>query len=104
MKKLMLTIAFFATVGFTSLAIAQTSSVNPTHQTQTEDKFVKIEVSALPEAVTAAIAKEYEGATVKEAFQDKEAGLYKVVITVSEKEEKTVVYNEKGEVQEAPKA
>lgn len=100
MKKLILTVAFFAAMGFTTLSIAQTVNVHPTEVTQTEDKFVKIEVSALPEAVTAAIQKSFEGATVKEAFQDSEAKLYKVVITVSETEEKTVIYKENGEVQE----
>lgn len=100
MKKLILTVAIFAAMGFTTLSIAQTVNTTPTHQTQTEDKFVKIEVSALPEAITAAIQKSFEGATVKEAFQDSEAKLYKVVITISETEEKTVIYNENGEVKE----
>lgn len=101
MKKVILTAVMFAAVGFTTLAVAQTTSINPIHQTQTEDTFVKIEVSALPEAVTAAVAKEFEGSTVKEAFKDEKAGLYKVVITISESEEKTVIYNEKGEAQKA---
>lgn len=99
MKKLIFAAVMLSAVGFTTLAIAQSTTINPIHQTQTEDTFVKIELTALPEAVTAAVAKEFEGSTIKEAFKDEKAGLYKVVITLSETEEKTIVYNEKGEAQ-----
>lgn len=97
MKKVFLTAAIIASLGIVSASAAPIQMPIPTQQTQ--EQFVKIEVTALPEAVTAAVAKGYEGSTIKEAFQNKEAKLYKVVITTSDAKEETAVYNEKGEVQ-----
>lgn len=59
----------------------------------------KIEVKDLPEAVTQAITKSYEDATIKEAYvAEKETGkVYKVIITTKDAQEVTVLLNEKGE-------
>lgn len=97
MKRAFLTTAIIASMAIATVATAQTQIIISTEQTA--EDFVKIETTALPEAVTAAVAKEYEGSTIKEAFEKKEAKLYKVVITVSEGKEETVIYNEKGEAQ-----
>lgn len=101
MKKLLLAAAFVAAMGVATLSTTEVMAKSSQSQVvvSEEVEFVKIEVSALPEAVTAAVAKTYEGATVKEAFENKEAKLYKVVITVSEDKEVTEIYNEAGELQ-----
>ena len=71
-------------------------------ETQTQapqDEYTKIEVKDLPEAVTQAITKSYEAATIKEAYvAEKETGkVYKVIITTKDAQEVTVLLNEKGE-------
>ena len=65
-----------------------------------QDDFVKIEVKELPQAVQDAIAKSYEGSTVKEAYVAGADGAkkYKVVLVDKDQKEQTVVLNEKGEV------
>ena len=57
------------------------------NQTQApQDEYTKVEVKDLPEAVAQAIAKSYEGATIKEAYvAEKETGkVYKVILTTKE--------------------
>ena len=46
-----------------------------------------------------AVAKNYEGATIKEAYvAEKESGkVYKVILTTEDSQEVTVLMNEKGE-------
>ena len=53
-----------------------------------------------PQAVQDAIAKSYEGSTVKEAYVAGADGAkkYKVVLVDKDQKEQTVVLNEKGEV------
>lgn len=99
MKKAFLTVAIIATMAIasTSAVSAQEPTQAPTEQSANE--FAKIEASALPEAVTAAVVKEYEGSTIKEASGNKEAKLYQVVITTSNGSDVTVIYNENGEAQ-----
>ena len=70
------------------------------NQTQApQDEYTKVEVKDLPEAVAQAIAKSYEGATIKEAYvSEKETGkVYKVILTTKDAQEVTVLLNEKGE-------
>ena len=69
-------------------------------------KLTKVEVKDLPQAVMNVLAKDYEGAVIKEAFiSEKETGkIYKVVLTITKEnqstEEVTVLLNEKGETVE----
>lgn len=97
MKKVILTAAIIASLGLVSVTSSQAQM--PVSTEQTADAFVKIETAALPEAVTTVAAKEYEGSKIKEAFEDKDAKLFKVVLTLASNEEKTVIFNEKGEAQ-----
>ena len=46
----------------------QASTVQVSVENVMQDDFVKIEVKELPQAVQDAIAKSYEGSTVKEAY------------------------------------
>ena len=82
MKKLLVAVALVLGLG-SSVAFAQEVSNTPAVETQTQapqDEYTKIEVKDLPEAVTQAIAKSYEDATIKEAYvAEKETGkVYKV--------------------------
>ena len=81
---------------------AQEVSNTPAVENQTQapqDEYTKVEVKDLPEAVAQAIAKSYEGATIKEAYvAEKETGkVYKVILTTKDAQEVTVLLNEKGE-------
>ena len=85
-----------------SVAFAQEVSNTPVVENQTQapqDEYTKVEVKDLPEAVAQAIAKSYEGATIKEAYvAEKETGkVYKVILTTKDAQEVTVLLNEKGE-------
>lgn len=97
MKKVFLTAAVIASLGIAS--VSATPILSLIQMEQSVEAYVKIEASALPEAVKTAVAKEYEGSTIKEAFEDKEAKLYKVTVTAADAKEVTVIYNEKGEAQ-----
>lgn len=85
-----------------SVAFAQevndTTSVEAAQQAP-QDEFTKIDAKELPDAVMSALAKSYEGGTIKEAYvAAKETGkVYKVIITTKEAQEVTVLMNEKGE-------
>ena len=101
MKKVLVAVALVLGLG-SSVAFAQEVSNTPAVETQTQapqDEYTKIEVKDLPEAVTQAIAKSYEDATIKEAYvAEKETGkVYKVIITTKDAQEVTVLLNEKGE-------
>ena len=100
MKKVLVAVALVMGLG-SSVAFAQevinTTSVEMQAQVP-QDEF-KIDVKELPEAVAQAVAKNYEGATIKEAYvAEKESGkVYKVILTTKDSQEVTVLMNEKGE-------
>jgi hypothetical protein len=101
MKKVLVALAMIMGLG-TSVAFAgvsgDTLAVEQTMQTP-QDEFTKIDVKDVP-----ALAKDYEGAALKNAFvAEKETGkVYKVVLTVTKEdqstEDVTVLLNEKGEI------
>ena len=101
MKKVLVAVALVMGLG-SSVALAQevinTTSVEMQAQVP-QDEFTKIDVKELPEAVAQAVAKNYEGATIKEAYvAEKESGkVYKVILTTKDSQEVTVLMNEKGE-------
>jgi len=94
MKKLGLTFAaiglFFATAAQAQDVEATTTTSVVTEAAVQTDDFKKVEVSELPEAVTAAIATDFEGATTKEAYvKEKEGNLiYKIKLDVNGVEKK----------------
>lgn len=70
MKKVLVAVALVMGLG-SSVAFAQEVSNTPVVENQTQapqDEYTKVEVKDLPEAVAQAIAKSYEGATIKEAY------------------------------------
>lgn len=99
MKKIVLMVAVVACVAFVSQGV-QASTVQVSVENVMQDDFVKIEVKELPQAVQDAIAKSYEGSTVKDAYVAGADGAkkYKVVLVDKDQKEQTVVLNEKGEV------
>ena len=70
MKKVLVAVALVMGLG-SSVAFAQevinTTSVEMQAQVP-QDEFTKIDVKELPETVAQAVAKNYEGATIKEAY------------------------------------
>ena len=88
MKKVLVAVALVMGLG-SSVAFAQevinTTSVEMQAQVP-QDEFTKIDVKELPEAVAQAVAKNYEGATIKEAYvAEKESGkVYKVILTTKD--------------------
>lgn len=96
MKKIVLTFAaiglFFATAAqaqeVEATAISETAIVTETAVQQ--DDFKKIEVSELPETITAAIATDFEGAITKEAYVKEKEGklIYKIKLDVNGVEKK----------------
>ena len=101
MKKVLVAVALVMGLG-SSVAFAQEVSNTPVVENQTQapqDEQTKVEVKDLAEAVAQAIAKSYEGATIKEAYvAEKETGkVYKVILTTKDAQEVTVLLNEKGE-------
>ena len=105
MKKVLVALAMIMGLG-TSVAFASVSgdtlAVEQTLQTP-QDEFTQIAAKELP-AVINALAKDYEGASIKEAFvSERETGkVYKVIVTVIKEdqstEDVTVLLNEKGEI------
>ena len=92
MKKVLVAVALVMGLGSNTPVVE--------NQTQApQDEYTKVEVKDLPEAVAQAIAKSYEGATIKEAYvAEKETGkVYKVILTTKDAQEVTVLLNEKGE-------
>ncbi len=96
MKKLGLT---FAAIGLFFVTAVQAQEVVATGTTETPivaettvqtDDFKKVEVSELPEAVTAAIATDFEGATAKEAYVKEKEGkmIYKIKLDIDGVEKK----------------
>ena len=67
MKKVLVAVALVMGLG-SSVAFAQEVSNTPVVENQTQapqDEYTKVEVKDLPEAVAQAIAKSYEGATIR---------------------------------------
>ena len=106
MKKVLVALAMVMGLGSSvafAYVVSETQSVEQTQQNP-QDEFTKVEVKDLPQAVMNVLAKDYEGAVIKEAFiSEKETGkIYKVVLTITKEnqstEKVTVLLNEKGEI------
>ena len=108
MKKVLVALAMVMGLGSSVVFAHETAGIQSVEQTQQnpQDEFTKVEVKDLPQAVMNVLAKDYEGAVIKEAFvSEKETGkVYKVVLTITKEdqstEEVTVLLNEKGETVE----
>ena len=101
MKKVLVAVALVMGLG-SSVAFAQEVENSTAVETQAQapqDEFTKIDAKKLPDAVMNALAKSYEGASIKEVYSaDKETGkVYKVILTTKDSQEVIVLLDEKGE-------
>ncbi|WP_296002689.1 hypothetical protein [uncultured Alistipes sp.] len=100
MKKVFIAAALFAALGFNaayaSTAIAPKAQISVT----AENEFEAIETDQLPQAVKDAVAKSYEGQTIKAAYvkTEEDVKTYKVTLADAEGKTSDVLFNEKGEV------
>ena len=99
MKKVLAVMAMVMSVGCMSAIAAETSVDSVACCQSTQDEYVKIEVSAVPDVVKSAVEKAYTGQTIKEASVAEKDGakIYKLVLASAEGTESTVVFNDKGE-------
>lgn len=100
MKKLFVAVALVMGLG-TSVVFAEKLNAN-VDSVAIINEFKPIDVKDLPQAILSALTKDYAEWTIKEAYVEDTDGVktYKVVLTDQEENSATLVYNEKGEVQE----
>ena len=99
MKKLFVAVALVMGLG-TSVALASNVCANNVETVISTDEYVQIELKLVPQAITDAVAKNYEGNTIKEAHvKTAEDGTktYKIILIDGEDTETIVLFNEKGE-------
>ena len=97
MKKLMI-LAMMLT-GVSGVYAQQVNDAVKQEITATQDVFVKIEVSTLPEAVTKSVAEAYADSTIKDAAVQEKAGekVFQLTLVNSDSTEVTVLFKENGE-------
>jgi len=98
MKKLGVLVAAAAltlTTQITAQDTAEVSAEVTTVASATQEDYAPLEIGELPEAVATAVATDFAGATIAEAYKDAEEN-YKLVLVVGE-ESKTVYANAAGE-------
>lgn len=100
MKKILIAAALFAAFGLEG-AYANNAMTSQTQiSVPAEDGFKAIEADQLPQAVKDAIAKNYEGQTIKAAYvkEEGEAKTYKVTLAAADDQTSDVLFNEQGEM------
>ena len=99
MKKLFVAVALVMGLG-TSVAWAGNVWTNNVETVAPNDDYTQIELKHVPQAITDAVAKNYEGNSIKEAYvKTAEDGTktYKIILMDGEETESAVLFNEKGE-------
>ena len=99
MKKLFVAVALVIGLG-TSMALANNVWTNSMETVIQTDEYIQIELKYVPQAIMDAIAKNYEGSAVKEAYvKTAEDGTktYKMILIDGEDTETVVLFNDKGE-------
>lgn len=98
MKKVLVALAMILGIS-SSVAFAQEVDNSVVAESQVaQDEFVKMDPADLPQAVMQTLAKDYEGASIKEAYVKEKDGvkIYKIVVAKDETET-TIMLDEKGE-------
>lgn len=99
MMNLFITTALFMGLG-ASVAFANNRAETNIEKVVHVNDFTPVELKDVPQAVQDAVARNYEGATIKEA-QVKSCAegkkTYKLVLVNAEKAETVVLFNENGE-------
>ena len=99
MKKLFVAVALMMGLG-TSVVLANNAWTSNVETIAPNDDYTQIELKHVPQAITDAVAKNYEGNSIKEAYvKTAEDGTktYKIILMDGEETETTVLFNEKGE-------
>jgi hypothetical protein len=99
MKKLFVAAALVMSLG-TSVVLADNVKCNKTESVCVADEFVVIELKDVPQAVQDAVAKNYEGSSIKEAHaKTAEDGkkTYKLILVDGNQAESIILFNDKGE-------
>ena len=99
MKKLFVAVALMMALG-TSVVLANNAWTSNVETIAPNDDYTQIELKHVPQAITDAVAKNYEGNSIKEAYvKTAEDGTktYKIILMDGEETETTVLFNEKGE-------
>ena len=99
MKKLFVAVALVMGLS-TSMALANNVWTNPVETVISTDEYIQIELKHVPQAITDAVAKNYEGNTIKEAHvktDENDAKTYKLILIDGENAETIVLFNDKGE-------
>ena len=99
MKKLFVAAALVMSLG-TSVVLADNVKSNKTESVCVADEFVVIELKDVPQAVQDAVAKNYEGSSIKEAHaKTAEDGkkTYKLILVDGNQAESIILFNDKGE-------
>ena len=99
MKKLFVAVALVMGLG-TSVVLAGNAWTNNVETVAPNDDYTQIELKHVPQAITDAVAKNYEGNSIKEAYvKTAEDGskTYKIILMDGEETESVVLFNEKGE-------
>ena len=99
MKKLFVAVALVMGLG-TSVALANNVWTNSMETVIQTDEYIQIELKYVPQAIMDAIAKNYEGSAVKEAYvKTAKDGTktYKMILIDGEDTETVVLFNDKGE-------
>ena len=98
MKKLFVAVALIMGLG-TSAAIAD-GVKTCANTVAVADEYTQIELNDIPQIIKDAVAKNYAGSAIKEAYvKTCEEGIkhYKLVLVNAEQTENTVCFNEKGD-------
>lgn len=100
MKKVFIAAALFAALGFNAVNAATTVAPDDQVAVTVQDQFKAIEADKLPQAIKDAVAKNYEGQSIKAAYVKDAEGVktYKVTLANAEGKTSDVLFNEKGEV------
>ena len=99
MKKVLVALAMILGIS-SSVAFAQEVDNSVVAESQVaQDEFVKMDPADLPQAVMQTLAKDYEGASIKEAYVKEKDGakIYKIVVVAKNETETTIMLDEKGE-------
>ena len=99
MKKLFVAVALVMGLG-TSVAMASNVYTNSVETVIPTDDYTQIELKYVPQAITDAVAKNYKGNTIKEAYiktAEDDTKTYKIILIDGEDTETTVLFNDKGE-------
>ena len=98
MKKLFVAVALVMGLG-TSVALASNVYTNNVETVIPADDYIQIELKYVPQAITDAVAKNYKGNTIKEAYiktAEDETKTYKIILIDEEDTETIVLFNDTG--------